>query len=233
MIGQFPGQPGDGSHGSTGGELPESERLPAFFIFVRPKEVGTIKPDSRVNQQIRAREVLLIHEDGTRVGTVPIDEALRMAQEAELDLVEVSSTPQQTVCRIYDYKRVMYEQKRRQKASRKKARASELKECKMRVTIDPHDRATKLRRARTFLEKGDKVKFTLQFRGREVTKPQLGENLVRAITEDLKDIAEIEKPAARQDRFIHMIVTRRKDWKPAASEEEKQAVEGEEENAEA
>lgn len=208
---------------SLGGELLDTEEAFRLFHFSDPEEVGTIKPDSRVNQQIRVREVLLIREDGSQVGVVPIDEALKMAQDAELDLVEVSPNSQPPVCRIYDYKRVMYEQKRRQKASKKKNRASELKECKMRVTIDPHDRGTKLKRARTFLEKGDKVKFTLQFRGREVTKPQLGENLVNAITEELKDIAEVEKPAARQGRFIHMIVTRRKDWKPPQDDGKQQA----------
>lgn len=172
-----------------------------------------IKPDARVNEEIRVREVLLISQDGEQIGVVPIDEALKRAKVAELDLVEVAPQASPPVCRIYDYKKVLYEQKRRQKLSKKKAKASELKECKMRVTIDPHDRETKLRKARELLERGDKVKFTFQFRGREVTKPQLGESLVKAVTASLSDIAEIEKPASRQDRFITMIVTRRKDWK--------------------
>jgi len=103
------------------------------------------------------------------------------------------------------------------KVSKKKVKASEMKECKMRVTIDPHDRQTKLRKVREFLEKGDKVKFTFQYRGREITKPQLGQNLVRAVLEDLKDIAEVEKTPSLQHKFLTMIVTRRKDWKPAKS----------------
>lgn len=145
------------------------------------------------------------------------------AKAAELDLVEVAPSPDTPVCRIYDFRKVLYEQKRRLKESRKKTRASELKECKMRVTIDPHDRATKLRKAREFLEKGDKVKFTLQYRGREITKPQLGTALVNAIREDLKDIAEVEKPPQQQGKFLHMIVTRRKDWKPASAKPAKPA----------
>ncbi len=141
---------------------------------------------------------------------------MKLAAEAQLDLVEVAPGAEPPVCRIYDYKKVIYEQKRRLKASRKKARAVELKECKMRVTIDPHDRATKLRKAREFLEKGDKVKFTLQYRGREITKPQLGAALVEAIKSELEDIGEIEKAPSQQHKTIHMIMGRRKDWKPAS-----------------
>jgi translation initiation factor IF-3 len=158
--------------------------------------------------------VLLISESGEQIGVVSIEEARRRALEAELDLVEVAPGADPPVCRIYDYKKVIFEQKRKLKESRKKTRASELKEVKMRVKIDPHDRETKLKMARRFLEKGDKVKFTLQFRGREITRPEMGTALVEAITRELADIAEVEKPAARQDRFIIMIVTRRKDWKP-------------------
>ena len=191
--------------------------------FFPKRRIRPIKPDARVNEEIRAREVLLIGHDGEQIGVVPIDDARRRAVEAELDLVEVAPQADPPVCRIYDYKKVIYEQKRRIKESRKKAKAQELKECKMRVTIDPHDRSTKLRKARQFLENGDKVKFTLQFRGREVTKPQLGESLVKAVTQELADIAEVEKPASRQDRFITMIVTRRKDWKPKDTEHHPEA----------
>jgi translation initiation factor IF-3 len=179
------------------------------------EEDRPIKPDSRVNEQIRVREVRLISQDGEQLGIVAIDEALQKARAAQLDLVEVAPEAVPPVCRIFDYKKVIYEQRRKMKEGRKKARASELKEIKMRVIIDPHDRATKLRKARELLERGDKVKFTLQFRGREVTKPQLADTLVAAIQKDLEDIIEVEKPAQRQDRFVHMIVGRRKDWKPS------------------
>ncbi len=180
------------------------------------EEDSPIKPDSRVNDQIRVSEVRLISQDGEQLGIVPIEDALERARTAQLDLVEVAGDAKPPVCRIFDYKKVMYEQKRKLKESRKKGRASELKEIKMRVIIDPHDRATKLRKAREALERGDKVKFTLQFRGREITKPQLGEKLITAIMEDMQDIAEVEKPAQKQGRFVHLIVTRRKDWKPTA-----------------
>ncbi len=167
-----------------------------------------------MNEEIRVREVLLISQDGEQIGVVPIQDALQRAQAAELDLVEVAPEATPPVCRIYDYKKVMYEQKRRIKASRKKARTSELKELKMRVTIDPHDRDTKLKKARQFLEDGDKVKITLEFRGREQSRPQLGENLMKSILEIMADIGEPESHPSRQGRFMHLIMARRKDWKP-------------------
>ena len=154
------------------------------------------------------------------MGVVATEDALQRAREAQLDLVEVAANVDPPVCRIYDYRKVMYEQKRRLKASRKKAKSSELKECKMRVTIDAHDRDTKLRKVRQFLENGDKVKFTLQYRGREVTKPQLGQQLVAAVLAELHDIADLEKPPSQTGKFMHLIVTRRKDWKPEQLEQE-------------
>ncbi|MBI5155257.1 translation initiation factor IF-3 [Candidatus Poribacteria bacterium] len=192
-------------------------------------EVDPIKPEARTNEEIRVREVLLIDQNGVQVGVVPIEQALSAARQAQLDLVEVAPMAKPPVCRIYDFKRVLYEQKRRQKAGRKKARTADLKECKMRVTIDPHDRTTKLRRVREFLEEGDKVKFTFQYRGREITKPQLGETLIKAVLEEIQDIAEADHVPTRQEKVMHMIVSRRKDWKPpkgsrAALEAEAEAL---------
>lgn len=185
-----------------------------------PQEVRPIKPDCKVNEKITAPKVMLILEDGEKIGVIDTEEAMRRARAAELDLVEVAPEANPPVCRLQDYKKIMYTQKRRAKESRKKTKSVELKECKMRVTIDPHDRATKLRKARQFLEKGDKVKFTFQFRGREVTKPQLGEAIIKAVVEDMKDIGELEQKPSKQDRFIHMIMGRRKDWKPPKTSEE-------------
>ncbi|MCB2153533.1 translation initiation factor IF-3 [bacterium] len=189
-------------------------------------EESAIKPTARINDQIRAKSVRLISQEGEQLGVVATEDALQRAKEAQLDLVEVAPNADPPVCRIYDYRKVMYEQKRRLKASRKKAKSSELKECKMRVTIDAHDRDTKLRKVRKFLENGDKVKFTFQYRGREVTKPQLGQQLVSAVLKELEDIAEMEKPPSQTGKFMHMIVTRRKDWKPeqANQEEDKAAT---------
>lgn len=202
--------------GEPGANKKPRERF-ADFHFVGPIAPGgaTIKPDSRVNEQIRGvREVLLIDKEGEQIGVVSFDEAMRRAQSVQLDLVEVAPEAKPPVCRIIDYKKVLYEQKRRMKAARVKTHTTELKEIKMRVTIDPHDRDVKLRKAREFLEQGDKVKFTLQYRGREITRPQLGEALVKAIVAGLLDIGELDSPPSRQDKFVHLIMSRRKDWKP-------------------
>jgi translation initiation factor IF-3 len=155
-----------------------------------------IKKETRVNEDITAPRVLLIMHTGEQKGELSIQEALEIARKEELDLVEVAPEANPPVCRLQDYKKLLYEVKRRAKESKKKAKAQELKECKMRITIDPHDRSIKLRKVREFLEEGDKVKFTIQFRGREVTKPQLGEALVQAIREDLQDIGEVDQSPA-------------------------------------
>jgi translation initiation factor IF-3 len=109
---------------------------------------------------------------------------------------------------------VLYERKKKLKESKKKSTTIHLKEVKMRVAIDSHDRDFKLKHAREFLEKGDKVKFTVIFRGREVTKPELGDKLVEAIREGLRDIGELESPVARMGRQISLVMARRKDWHP-------------------
>ncbi|HMX62335.1 MAG TPA: translation initiation factor IF-3 [Candidatus Sumerlaeota bacterium] len=167
-----------------------------------------------MNHQIRVKEVRLIDSNGEQVGIVPIEEALRKAEAQQLDLVEVSPDAVPPVCKIYDYKKVLYERKKKLKESKKKATTIHLKEVKMRVAIDSHDRDFKLKHAREFLEKGDKVKFTVIFRGREVTKPEMGDKLVEAIREGLKDIGELESPVARMGKQISLVMGRRKDWNP-------------------
>ncbi len=156
----------------------------------------------------------MVGADGSQVGIVPIQEALRLAEEAHLDLVEVAPDSKPPVCRIFDYKKQLYEKKKKLKESKKKATVTHLKEVKLRVSIDPHDREFKLKRARTFLEKGDKVKFTIVFRGREITKPELGEKLIAAVRASLADIGEVEQPPSKMGRQVNMIMARRKDWSP-------------------
>ncbi len=174
------------------------------------------KPNqTRTNRDIRAREVRLIAEDGTQLGIVPVEEALAKAEEAELDLVEVAPEADPPVCKIFDHKKVLYEKKKKLKDSKKKASVIHLKEIKLRVAIDQHDRAFKLKRAREFLEKGDKIKFTIIFRGREITRPELGHRLIRIIREEMADIGEIEQEPTKMGRQINMIMGRRKDWQPA------------------
>ncbi len=173
----------------------------------------------------------LIDSEGTQVGIVPIEEAMKKAEEAGLDLVEVAPEARPPVCRIFDYRKIMYEQKRRQKESRKKTHHVELKEIKARVTIDPHDLEVKTKRARKFLEQGHKVKLTIQYRGREITKQHLGSKLVQQVLITLGDIAEVEQGLTRQGRQQHLILTRSKDYGKKPPEEPDQAKEKEEAHA--
>ncbi len=122
----------------------------------------------RVNDQIRAREVRLIAPDGAQLGIFPVQEALNIAREQGLDLVEVAPHAKPPVCRIMDYSKWKYEQSKRQKEARKKQKAQDMKEVKMRPAIDQHDFDVKARACRRFLEQGDKVKATIMFRGREL-----------------------------------------------------------------
>jgi len=136
------------------------------------------------------------------VGIVPTEDALKMAKEARLDLVEVAPHAKPSVCRIMDFNKLQYEKRRKAKESRKKSRQIHLKEIKFRPTIDPHDLATKINRARKFLERGDKVKLTLIFRGRQIVHPELGEKVINKIIQDVQDIGHIEGPIGKQGRVI-------------------------------
>lgn len=164
----------------------------------------------RINNEIRAREVRLINQFNQQVGVVPLQEALRMAQEAELDLVEVAPDAKPPVCKIVDYKKVVYEQKRRARESRKKHKTIEIKEVKMRLAIDPHDYATKLAHAREFLQGGNKVKVTLMYRGRERAFQDRAQNLIDRITADLQDIAVQESISRANNLLTGAVFARRK-----------------------
>lgn len=148
-----------------------------------------IKENIRVNQEIRAREVRLIDAENQQAGVVALADALRMAEEAELDLVEVAPDAKPPVCKIIDYKKVIYEQKRRARDSKKRQKTIEIKEVKMRPSIDKHDYETKINHAKQFLEAGNKVKVTFTYKGRERTHQDRAQKLLDQIMRDLEDIA--------------------------------------------
>ncbi|WP_457626698.1 translation initiation factor IF-3 [Persephonella sp.] len=156
----------------------------------------------RVNRQIRAKEVRLIDEKGQNLGIVPTEEALRIAEEKNLDLVEVSPNANPPVCKIMDYGKYKFEQKKKEKEAKKKQKAKmqNVKEIKFRIKIEDHDYKTKVRHIREFIEEGDKVKVWIWFRGRENVHPELGEKLAHRIIEDLSDIAKVEKPPKKEGR---------------------------------
>jgi len=164
------------------------------------------KAQLRVNDAIRAREVRLISPEGKQIGIVPLKEARRYADEAGLDLVEVAPDANPPVCKIIDYRKLVYEQQRREREARKKRRHTELKEVKMRPTIGRHDYEVKVRRMRNFLEAGHKVKVTIMFRGREMAHTERGRNLLAQVLEDLADAAALEDRIIQVGRQQHMLL---------------------------
>ena len=148
----------------------------------------------RINKQIRAPKVRLIGHDGSQIGVVAVRDALIKAQEVNLDLVEIAPNAQPPVCKIIDYGKYRYDQTKREKESKKAQHQVKVKEIKLKPNIDEHDFQTKFKQARGFLEKGNKVKVTCMFRGREMAHPEFGEKVVQRFCKDLEDIALVEAP---------------------------------------
>ena len=148
----------------------------------------------------------LIDESNNQVGVVPIEEAKNRAFEAGLDLVEVSPNAEPPVCRIMDYGKFLYQQKRKTKESQKKQHVVTLKEIRLRPKIDDHDREIKVNHAAKFIEKGHKVQFTMQFRGREMMHVELGYQIMDDIVQNLQELAKIERPAQMLGRRITMVL---------------------------
>lgn len=160
----------------------------------------------RVNERIRISPIRLIDDEGEQVGIVPTDEARRMARERGLDLVEVAPNARPPVCKLMDYGKHKYEQARKLREAKKKQHNIHVKEVKLRPRIETHDLEFKMRHARRFFEEGDKVKFTLMFRGREVTHPELGIRLLEQVKEELSDVADVETEIAREGRTMTMVM---------------------------
>ncbi|MGH7724674.1 MAG: translation initiation factor IF-3 [Candidatus Eiseniibacteriota bacterium] len=166
---------------------------------VRPNE-------TRINERIRVPQVRVIGEDGAQLGILAVREALTLAQEKGLDLVEVSPTARPPVCRIMDYGKFKYEQSKRERKARKKQHVMHLKEVKLRPKIDDHDYGFKLQHAREFLTARDKVKFTVTFRGREMAHQELGHAMLQRVIADLADIAGPESIPRSEGRTLVMIM---------------------------
>lgn len=162
--------------------------------------------DTRVNDQIRVRQVRLIDESGQQVGIIDTREALQMARERELDLVLVSPNAVPPVARLLDYAKWRYEQQVAEKEARKKAKRTEVKSIKLRPKIDQHDYQTKVGHVRRFLEEGHKVKVTIMFRGREVAHPELGTRLLDRVTTDLASLAIVEMKPEMAGRDMNMVL---------------------------
>ena len=162
-----------------------------------------------MNERIRAREVRVISATGDQIGVFPVHEALRMAQDQEFDLVEVAAEARPPVCRIMDFGKYKYEQKKKAHNTAKKGGANKLKGVRLRPKTDVHDLEVKTQRARKFLASGDKVQFTVIFRGRELARQDLGITLLDRVATILEDVAKIEKRPHMEGRRMHMIVGRK------------------------
>ncbi len=163
-----------------------------------------------MNERIRAREVLVIDEDGTKLGVMSTREALNIAREKGLDLVEVSPNANPPVCRIMDYGKYKYQMQKKMHEAKKKQKTVEVKTVKVRPRTDEHDMQVRIKQARKFLEKGNKVKAVVMFRGREQAHLDIGEAQLMKIYEAVKDIAEIEKKPKKEGRDMIMILAPKK-----------------------
>ena len=163
-----------------------------------------------INEQIRDREVRLIGADGEQLGIMSAREAMKIAKEAELDLVKIAPTAKPPVCKIIDYGKYKYEQTRKEKEARKKQKTVELKEVRLSPNIDTNDLNTKINNAKKFISKGNKVKVTLRFRGREMAHVQQSKHILDDFAETLADIAVVEKPAKMEVRAMSMVLTEKR-----------------------
>ncbi len=160
----------------------------------------------RVNQRIRAASVRVIGPDGSQLGVMPSKEALTVAQGHDLDLVEVSPNSNPPVCRIMDFGKFKYEQSKRAKRAKKKQHIMHLKEVKFRPKIEEHDYQFKLKHARRFLETHDKVKFTVTFRGRELSHSELGHKLLERVVADLEEVGQVEGRVRAEGRNLVLVM---------------------------
>ncbi|MFQ6104768.1 MAG: translation initiation factor IF-3 [Candidatus Glassbacteria bacterium] len=161
----------------------------------------------RVNRQIKISPVRLIDEDGSQVGITPIEEALRIAEERGLDLVEIAPSANPPVCRIMDYGKFKYEESKKAKKALKKQHLIQVKEIKLRPKTEEHDFQFKLRHAKKFLEERHKVKFTLIFRGRELQHKDRGELLLEKVVEEIKEVGFVENGPKLEGKNMIMIVS--------------------------
>ena len=163
-----------------------------------------------INEQIRDREIRLIGEDGQQLGIMSSREAMKIAREAELDLVKIAPQAKPPVCKIIDSGKYRYELARKEKEAKKKQKTIEVKEVRLSPNIDSNDLNTKIASARKFIEKGNKVKVTLRFRGREMAHVQSSRHILDEFAKALEDIALVDKPAKMEGRSMAMFLTEKR-----------------------
>ena len=182
--------------------------MPALFYYIEDFG-GEIKINKEVliNNKIKAKEVRLVGTEGEQLGIMPLEEALSISREKNLDLVNIAPLAKPPVCKIMDFGKYKFEQSKREKEARKKQKTTSIKEVKMRPNIESHDFQVKVRNALRFLENGDKVKASIIFRGREITHPELGRDLCKKFAEELQQICNVEREAKIEGRNMVMILS--------------------------
>ncbi|MEV6280873.1 translation initiation factor IF-3 [Nocardia sp. NPDC051832] len=185
---------------------------------------GPISTETRINDRIRVPEVRLIGPSGEQVGIVRVEDALRVALEADLDLVEVAPDARPPVCKIMDYGKFKYETAQKARESRKNQVQTVIKEQKLRPKIDDHDYATKRGHVMRFLEAGSKVKVTIMFRGREQSRPELGYRLLQRLAADVADLGFVETSAKQDGRNMTMVLAPHKGAKTRVKAQEESAA---------
>lgn len=165
-----------------------------------------IKQELSINEEIVAKEVKVIDENGEQLGVMSVAEAQKIADEKQLDLVEVAPGSDPVVCKIMDYGKYKYEQTRKEKESKKKQKVVEIKEIRLSSTIDTHDFEFKSKNARKFLEDGNKVKATIKFKGREVNNTAFGANVLNKFAESLEDVGTVDKAPKLEGRSMMLMI---------------------------
>ncbi|HUK65467.1 MAG TPA: translation initiation factor IF-3 [Anaeromyxobacteraceae bacterium] len=167
---------------------------------------GTSSRDARTNRRIKAREVRVVGADGEQLGILPIEQALQRAQDLGMDLVEVSPMAKPPVCKIMDYGKFKYTEKKKQNEAKKKQVIVQLKEVKLRPRTEEHDYNVKMGKIREFLHEANKARVTVMFRGREITHRELGQKVLQRVIEDMKEVAVIESAPRMEGRQMFMIL---------------------------
>lgn len=179
------------------------------MIVKPPTPTPPNREGPRVNDEIEARSIRLIDEHGTMIGVVPTRDGLVRAEEAGLDLVEVSPGAEPPVCKILDYGKFKYEAQKKKNEARKKQKVIEIKEIKLRPNIDENDYQVKMRSMRKFLDEGDKVKVTLRFRGRELAHLDIGAKVLERVKEELDPVSKVEQFPKMEGRQMVMVIAPR------------------------
>jgi len=177
-----------------------------FYPYGLIERRGNIIRKVRINQQIRIKEIRVVGANGEQLGVLTLEQGLKLAEEKELDLVEVAPEVRPPVCRIMNYGKFKYDQQKKEKEARKKQKSKELKEIKLHANIGEHDYQVKLRSAQKFLQHSNRIKLTMIFRGREMTHLDLGRKVVDRLVKDLEGPGQVEKGPFRMGRFLITII---------------------------